>query len=84
MKMENMKPLLAFIFSMIFPLAIQAQNSAPTWIEEVLYSTGKYNTVTAVVGIIVLGIAIWLFLQDRKLNALEEKINGRNDLFDRS
>ena len=58
----------------LLPFVLQAQNTAPVWIEEVLYSTGKYNTVAAVVGIILVGTGIWLFLQDRRLSALEERI----------
>ncbi len=84
MRSMNLKQPIALMLCMIMPTVMNAQNAAPEWIEEVLYSSGKFNTVAAVVGIIILGIGIWLFLQDRRLGALEERINRGKGTLDRS
>ncbi len=71
---ENMKTFVAFMLCMLSTLTASAQTGAPNWLEDSLYASGKMNTVAVVVGIILLGIGIWLFTLDRKLKKLEEKI----------
>jgi uncharacterized protein HemX len=58
------------------PGAVLAQGTSPAWLEESLHGNGKINTVIAVVAIILLGIGIWLFVQDRKLTRLEDAIRS--------
>lgn len=48
--------------------------AAPNWLEESLYGNGKINTVVAVVSIIILGIGLWLWAQDRRLSRMERTI----------
>lgn len=72
---KNITGLFALLFCMLQTVAVHAQTGAPDWLEDSLYGSGKLNTVTAVVGIILLGIAIWLFSLDRKLKKLEDKMN---------
>jgi type IV secretory pathway VirB2 component (pilin) len=71
---KNIRGVIAFMLCMLFTLTASASTGAPGWLEESLYATGKFNTVTAVVGIIIAGLAIWMFTMDRKLKKLEEKI----------
>ncbi len=47
---------------------------APSWLENSLYGNGKINTVVAVVAVIILGIGLWLWAQDRRLKRMEEKM----------
>ena len=58
------------------PAAAMAQDGTPSWLEESLHASGKMNTVIAVVTIILIGIGIWLFAQDRKLTRLEKAIGN--------
>jgi CcmD family protein len=51
-----------------------AQSGAPGWLEEQLYSSGKINTVVAVVAVILLGIGLWLFRMDRRIKDMEGRI----------
>lgn len=48
-----------------------AQSSAPAWLEETLYSSGKINAVLAVVSVIMVGLVFWLVRMDRRLARLE-------------
>lgn len=52
-----------------------AQAQAPSWLEDNLYGGGKMNAVVAVVTLIIAGIGLWLWAQDRRLKRLEEKMN---------
>ncbi|MCB0769637.1 MAG: hypothetical protein KDC00_04445 [Flavobacteriales bacterium] len=54
--------------------ASQAQQAAPTWLEQSLYGNGKINAVLAVVGIIIVGIGIWMTRMDRRLSSMEKKL----------
>jgi uncharacterized protein HemX len=51
---------------------------APSWLEDNLYGGGKMNAVVAVVTLIIAGIGLWLWAQDRRLKRMEERI-GRSD-----
>jgi CcmD family protein len=53
----------------IIPILLFAQAS-----EGVLRSNGKFYTVVAVIGIIFIGLAIYLFRLDNKLTKLENQI----------
>jgi type IV secretory pathway VirB2 component (pilin) len=66
------------LFSMLLlATASQAQQAAPTWLEQSLYGNGKINAVVAVVGIIIIGIGIWLFRMDRRIGAMEKAQRGK-------
>ena len=52
----------------------QAQNAAPSWLEETLYGNGKINVVLVVVGVIIAGIGAWMFRMDRKLKRMEDRM----------
>ncbi|MCB0793755.1 MAG: hypothetical protein KDB88_03380 [Flavobacteriales bacterium] len=42
-------------------------------VDRALHGAGKANTVAGVVGIILAGLFIWLFSQDRRLTRLERR-----------
>lgn len=46
----------------------------PGWLVDALYGSGKINTVIAVVGVILVGLAIWLFRQDRRIARMEKRM----------
>jgi type IV secretory pathway VirB2 component (pilin) len=52
------------------PNALLAQGS-PDWLVDTLYGSGKINTVIAVVAVILLGLAFWLFRLDRRIARME-------------
>jgi len=47
---------------------------APSWLEDSLYGNGKINAVVAVVAVIILGIGLWMWTQDRRITRMEEKM----------
>lgn len=64
----------AFLLGMLMTGATFAQGSAPGWLEEQLYHSGKINTVIAVVAVILGGIGLWLFLTDRRIARMESRM----------
>lgn len=65
---------IALLALLLNTLLANAQNAAPSWLEESLYGNGKINTVVIVVSIILLGIGLWMFRMDRKLSRMEKKM----------
>lgn len=63
--------LLLITLAIQFPL--HAQGAAPVWLEDSLYRGGKINAVVAVVAVIILGLAAWMFAMDRGLRKLEKE-----------
>lgn len=66
--------LIALILLMFTPLIAAAQ--APSWLESSLYGGGKINTVIAVVAVIIIGLSLWMFMMDRRLKKMEERIDS--------
>jgi type IV secretory pathway VirB2 component (pilin) len=48
---------------------------APSWLEDSLHGNGKINTVIAVVAVIILGIGLWMWAQDRRIGRMEKTMN---------
>ncbi len=42
-------------------------------LEETMFASGKINVVLAVVGVIFVGIVVYLFIMDKRLRKLEKK-----------
>ncbi|MCB9169095.1 MAG: hypothetical protein H6594_01950 [Flavobacteriales bacterium] len=55
-----------------------ASSAAPDWVEETFYRSGKINAVIAVVTVVLLGLALWMFRSDRRLARLEKRMNERS------
>jgi CcmD family protein len=63
------------LFTLFFTSTFaHAQGAAPTWLEDSLHAQGKFNAVTIVVGVIILGIGLWMWSMDRKLKRMEERM----------
>ncbi|MFZ1685909.1 MAG: hypothetical protein WAU70_00690 [Flavobacteriales bacterium] len=56
------------------PASSFAQGTTPDWLEETMFSSGKINTVVAVVSVVLVGLAVWMFAMDMKLRKLEKRI----------
>jgi len=39
-----------------------------------MYHSGKINTVVAVVSVLLIGLSIWLFSMDRRINRMEQEL----------
>lgn len=52
---------------------------APSWVEDTLYGGAKMNAVVAVVAVIILGIGLWMWRQDRRLTRMEQRLNNPTD-----
>jgi uncharacterized membrane protein YdbT with pleckstrin-like domain len=64
--------LLATMFAVVaFTSGTFAQSSAPAWLEETMFSSGKINAVVAVVAVIMIGLVSWLIRMDRRLARME-------------
>ena len=51
-----------------------ATSTAPGWLEETMYASGKINTVVAVVAAVLIGLAVWMFLMDRNVRRMEDRM----------
>ncbi|MEZ4755911.1 MAG: hypothetical protein R2817_03680 [Flavobacteriales bacterium] len=56
-----------------FQLHTIALQAAPSWLEHSLHGNGKINVVVAVVGLIVLGLGLWMWRMDLRLKRMEEQ-----------
>lgn len=64
----------AFIIGSLLAVGTFAQQPAPAWLEETMYGSGKINTVVAVVAVLLIGLAIWLFSMDRRIRKMEQEV----------
>lgn len=69
--MKNSLTLILFGILMVAANPLLANNA--DWYEETMYSSGKINVVVAVVGVILIGIFIYLGLLDRRLRKIEDE-----------
>ena len=58
---------LAYLFAALVPIQTLAQT------ENIMYTEGKIYVVVAVIAIIFLGLAGYLYRMDRKISALEDE-----------
>lgn len=70
--------LIAVMVLLACAVATFAETGTPGWLEEKMYASGKINTVVMVVGVVLVGIAAWMFSLDRRLGNLEKRIHDRN------
>jgi hypothetical protein len=73
MSMHRFVRLKALAASALWPALASAQGN-PDWLVDTLYGSGKINTVIAVVAVILLGLAAWLFQQDRRITRMEKRM----------
>jgi len=68
--MKKLVSLLLLIFSYV---AAFAQNAAPVEMADSFRSSGKIYVVIAIIVIIFIGLAFYLFAMDRRLKKIEKK-----------
>lgn len=61
---------------MALSMSTFAASGAPGWLQERMYASGKINTVVMVVGVVLIGIAVWMFALDRRLARMERKVKS--------
>lgn len=66
---KRLMPLMAALL----PLSTFAQQQAPSWMVDTMYGSGKIITVVLVVSVVLIGIATWMTLLDRRLRRLEKR-----------
>lgn len=66
-----------FITASLFSAATFAQQGQESWLVETMYKSGKINTVVAVVAVLIAGLAMWMFVMDRKVSRMEKDMNKR-------
>lgn len=54
-------------------LSTFAQDNAPNWLVDTLYSSGKMYTVITVISVVLIGLVTWMFMLDRRIKRMEEK-----------
>ncbi len=69
-----MRRLPALLIGTLAAAGTFAQQPAPAWLEETMYSSGKINTVIAVVAVLLIGLAAWLFSMDRRIRKMEQEV----------
>lgn len=78
MKSTIVNRLIAVMALLACAVATFAAPGTPGWLEEKMYASGKINTVVMVVGVVLVGIAAWLFSLDRRLGNLEKRFHDRS------
>ena len=66
--------LTALMALMALSVSTFAASGAPGWLEERMYASGKINTVVMVVGVVLVGIAVWMYVLDRRLARMEKRV----------
>lgn len=66
--------LLILVILLALPASSFAQETAPPWLEETMFASGKINTVLIVVSVVLLGLGGWMFAMDMKLRNLERRL----------
>lgn len=64
---------LMLVMGTLAPLSTFAQQQAPGWMVDGMYGSGKINTVILVVAAVLVGLAVWMFTLDRRLNKLQKR-----------
>jgi len=72
MKSINMKKLALFVLAAIYCTAAFAQQPQPVDMADTMRSSGKIYVVIAIILIIFAGLAIYLFMIDRRLKKIEK------------
>lgn len=72
--MRTLRRLPALLIGSLSVAGTFAQQPAPDWLEETMYHSGKINTVIAVVSVLLVGLAVWLFSMDRRIRTMEQDL----------
>ncbi len=77
MKQMIVKSLTAVMPLLAMPVSTFAASGTPGWLEETMFASGKINTVVMVVGAVLIGIAIWMFVLDQRIGKLEKNAKDK-------
>jgi hypothetical protein len=72
-----MKSLFKYLAVLAFIVSSQAALAQEPEMADVMRSEGKIYVVVGIILIVLSGLILYLFLQDRKINKLEEMINKK-------
>lgn len=61
------------VLAAALPARTFAETSAPNWLVDTMYGSGKINTVVVVVSVVLIGLGAWMFTLDRRLGKLERQ-----------
>ena len=67
-----MKKLLISLCLTLFSFAVFAQDKPGTGMADEFYKSGRIYVVIAIIGIIFIGLAVYLFSMDRRLKKIEK------------
>ena len=70
------KVVLSALIFILMQMALSAQNSSPE-MADVMRSNGKIYVVVTVLAIIFAAILIYMVMIDRKISAIEKKVNNK-------
>jgi CcmD family protein len=73
----NKRKLGAIIGFLLLSFAAFSQDANQPEMADVLRSNGKIYTVVAVLGIVITGMFVYLFLTERKLSKLEKQVKEK-------
>ena len=76
--MRTMHKHVAAVFATLAPGGTFASSTAPSWMADTLYGSGKMIAVIAVVAVILGGIVLWMAALDRRLTHLERDMKHRD------
>ncbi|MBK6541903.1 MAG: hypothetical protein IPG10_11630 [Flavobacteriales bacterium] len=76
--MRTMRKHAIATFVALIPLGTFASSTAPSWMADTLYSSGKMTAVIVVVAVVLGGIALWMAALDRRLTRMERDMKHRD------
>jgi hypothetical protein len=74
--MSTSRRSVAFAAAALIAASTFAQSDPNGLFEETMFRSGKINVVVAVVSVILLGLATWLFMMDRRVKKMEERMRS--------
>ena len=64
------------VLAAALPARTFAETSAPNWMVDTMYGSGKIITVVIVMSVVLIGIGAWMFALDRRIGKLERDRNA--------
>jgi len=73
MLLINMKKLTFLLLLLLSSMSVFAQGTAAVTMDDALQSNGKIYVVVSIIGIIFIGLTLYLFSIDRRLKKIENE-----------
>jgi hypothetical protein len=74
--MKSIKKFIAVISALFLTLSVRAQNEVE--MADTMRSEGKIYVVVGIILIVLVGLIAYLFILDRKVKKLEERLSDKN------